>query len=176
MWLLERTKSFFRKEITMWHQKLTFLMHEDGCIYRWLEAEKMEYLGQRLVSVGVDQSGPQVRIIGVHRGSLRTLGSWTARVKNVNIILIIWLSGSSWDQISGGGLVTKSCPTLATPWTVACQAPLPMGFFRLEYWSGLPFPSPGDLPNPGIKPGSPALQADSLPTELWGSPSTYFIS
>jgi len=52
----------------------------------------------------------------------------------------------------GGGLVAKSCLTLATPWTVACQAPLPVGFSRQEYWSGLPFPSPGDLPNPGIKP------------------------
>ena len=57
----------------------------------------------------------------------------------------------------GGGLVTKSCLTLATPWTVACQAPLSMGFSRQEYWSGLPFLSPGDLPDPGIKPGSPAL-------------------
>ena len=53
----------------------------------------------------------------------------------------------------------------ATPWPVACQAYLSMGFTRLEYWSGLPFPFPGDLPNPGIKPGSPALQADSLPRE-----------
>ena len=52
-----------------------------------------------------------------------------------------------------GGLVTKLCPTLATPWTVACQAPLSVGFSRQEYCSGLPFPSPGDLPNPGIKPG-----------------------
>ena len=67
---------------------------------------------------------------------------------------------------SGGGLVAKSCPTLATMWTVACQAPLSMGFSRQEYWSGLPFPSPGDLPKPGIKPGSPALQADSLLTKL----------
>ena len=66
----------------------------------------------------------------------------------------------------GGGLVTKSCPTPATPWTVACQAPLSMGFSRQEYWSGLPFPSPGDLPNPGIKPRSPALQSDSLLTKL----------
>ena len=56
----------------------------------------------------------------------------------------------------------------ATPWTVACQAPLFMGFSRKEYWSGLPFPSPGDLPDPGIEPGSPALQADSLPSELQG--------
>ena len=47
-----------------------------------------------------------------------------------------------------------------TPWTVACQAPLSMGFSRQEYWSGLSFPSPGDLPDPGIEPGSSALQAD----------------
>ena len=53
----------------------------------------------------------------------------------------------------------------ATPWTVAHLAPLSMGFSRQEYWSGLPFPSPGDLPNPGIKPGSPALQADALSSE-----------
>ena len=66
----------------------------------------------------------------------------------------------------GGGLVAKSCPTLATPRTVARQSPLSMGFSRQEYWSGLPFPSPGDLPDPGIEPWSPSLQADSLPTEL----------
>ena len=52
-----------------------------------------------------------------------------------------------------------------TPWTVACQAPLSMEFSRQEYWSGLPFPSLGDLPNLGIKPGSSALQADSLSSE-----------
>ena len=68
--------------------------------------------------------------------------------------------------LSRGGLVAKLCPTLATPWTVACRAPLSMGFSRQEYWSGLPFSSPGDLPDPRIEPGSPALQADSLPTEL----------
>ena len=66
----------------------------------------------------------------------------------------------------GGGLVVKSCPTLATPWTVAHQAPLSMGFSRQGYWSGLPFPFPGDLPDPGIKPRSSALQADFLPTNL----------
>ena len=66
----------------------------------------------------------------------------------------------------GGGLVAKSCPTLATPWTVAHQASLSMELSRQECWNELPFPSPEDLSNPGIKPGSPALQADSLPTEL----------
>ena len=58
------------------------------------------------------------------------------------------------------------CQLFATPWTVACQAPLSMGFSRQKYWSGLPFPSPGDLPKPGIKPGSLALQADSLLIKL----------
>ena len=58
----------------------------------------------------------------------------------------------------------------ATPWTVACQAPLSMKFSRQGYWSGLPCPPPGDLPNPGIKPRSPALQADSSPSEPPGKP------
>ena len=58
---------------------------------------------------------------------------------------------------------------LATPWTVACHAPLSMGFLRQEYWSGLPFPFPGDLPDPGIKPVSAALQVDSVPTESLGT-------
>ena len=62
-------------------------------------------------------------------------------------------------------LVAQSCLTLCDPWTVAHQAPLCVGFSRQEYWSGLPFPSPGDLADPGIEPGSPALQADSLPSE-----------
>ena len=64
-----------------------------------------------------------------------------------------------------GVLVTKSCLTLETPWSIACQALLSMGFPRQEYWNGLPFPSPRDLPDPGIEPMSPTLQADSLPPE-----------
>ena len=62
-----------------------------------------------------------------------------------------------------------------TPWTVACQAPISMGFPRQEYWSRLPFPSLGDLPEPGIKPKSPALQADSLPSEELGKLSNYSV-
>ena len=69
-------------------------------------------------------------------------------------------------------LVAKSCLILVTPWTVGCQAPLPRGFSRQQYWSGLPFPSPGDLPNPGIEHRSSALQTDSLLTELWGKNKT----
>ena len=86
--------------------------------------------------------------------------------QNSNSILFPWrqtlhqvLGGGG----GGGGFVPQLCLTLATAWTVAHQVPLSMGFSRQGYWSGLPFPSLGDLPNPGIKHGSPALQADSLP-------------
>ena len=61
--------------------------------------------------------------------------------------------------------VAQLCLPLATPWTVAHQASPSMGFSRLEYWSGVPLPSPGDLPDPGIKAGSSALRADALPSE-----------
>ena len=63
------------------------------------------------------------------------------------------------------GEITQRCPTLYDPWTVGHQAPPSVGFPRQEYWSGLLFPSPGDLPDPGIKPGSPTLQADALTSE-----------
>ena len=93
---------------------------------------------------------------------------------HIKLYILLPLRGN--PQIhGGGGLVTKSCPTLMTPWTIACQTPLSMGFSRQEYWNELPFPSPGDLPNPGIKPRSPALQADSLPTEIRGKPKTLQI-
>ena len=77
----------------------------------------------------------------------------------------------------GGGLVTKSCLTLVTPRTVALQAPQSMGFSRQEYWSRLPCPPPGDLPNPGIELLSPevsALQVDSLPSDPPGKPQGPF--
>ena len=88
--------------------------------------------------------------------------SWKLRVKkkkltHLNYLVVV--------------LVTKSCPTLVTPWTVALQAPLSMGFPRHEYWSGLPFPPPGDLPHPGIKPTSPALTSRVFTTESPGKPN-----
>ena len=64
----------------------------------------------------------------------------------------------------------QSCLTLCNPIGYSLQAPLSMEFFRQEYWSGLPFPSPGDLPNPGVKLRSPVLQADTLPSEPPGKP------
>ena len=101
-----------------------------------------------------------------------------------------------WDQKLGGleagvflplgqlrsdntpGLMCVSCFSpvrlFATLWTIVLQAPLSIGFSRQEYWSGLPFPSPGDLSNPGINPGSPALQVDSLLSEPPGKPTPEF--
>ena len=66
----------------------------------------------------------------------------------------------------GGGLVAKLYPTVGTTWIVACQASLSMGFSRQEYWTGLPFLSPGDLLDSAMGPSPPAMQADSLATEL----------
>ena len=76
----------------------------------------------------------------------------------------------------GGGLVAKLCPTLETPWAAAHQAPLSMRFSRQGYWRGLPLPSPGDLPDPGIKSKSLELQANSLPTELQRKPLWLYIT
>ena len=80
-----------------------------------------------------------------------------------------------WEARSCCCSVAQSCQTLfSTPWTVAYQAPLSMGFAKQEYWSELPFPSPGDLPNPGINPMSAASQADSLPLNHQGNPWTSY--
>ena len=93
-------------------------------------------------------------------------GRWGIQMQTLYWIL----SYQSWISCcDSSGLVTKSFPTRAIPWAVAHQAPLSMGLTRQQYWSGLPFPSPGDLPNPGTEPRSPALQADSLLTESPGN-------
>ena len=85
---------------------------------------------------------------------------------------VFHLKGRNSQQYNGQSEseVTQLCPTLCDPWTVAHQAPPSMGFSRQEYWSGLPFPSPGDLPDPGIKPRSPTLQADTLTSAPPGKP------
>ena len=81
-----------------------------------------------------------------------------------------------WEETSISVVQSLSRVQLfATHWTVAHEASLSVEFSRQEYWSGLPFPSPGDFPDPGIKPGSPALQADSLPSENQGSPNACML-
>ena len=81
------------------------------------------------------------------------------------------LSSLCYTAMSHCECVSHCCVRLfVTPWIVVCQSPLSMEFSRQEYWSGLPFPSPGDLPDSGIKPRTPELQTDSLPSEPNGSP------
>ena len=72
--------------------------------------------------------------------------------------------------------VTQSCLTLCNPMDCSQSGSSVHGIFRQGYWSGLPFPSPGDLPHPGMEPGSPALQADSLPSEPPGKLATLWVS
>ena len=86
---------------------------------------------------------------------------------SVSLYTSISIMGPLFQEVSE---VARHVQLFVTSWTVACQAPLSMGFSRQEYWTGLPFPSPGDLPDPGIKAGSPTLQADSLPSEPPGKP------
>ena len=87
----------------------------------------------------------------------------------------IWRDGSTHDGVGYDHVMSVLSPVrlFSTLWIVAHQAPPSMGFSRQEYWSGLPFPFPGDLPNTGIEPRSPALQADALTSEPPGKPKSY---
>ena len=90
---------------------------------------------------------------------IRHSATWdyTEKTQITNILFLFILI-----KVKSESEVAQSCPTLCDPWTVAHQAPLSLGFSRQEYWSGLPFLSPGDLPDPGIESRSPTLQADAL--------------
>ena len=81
--------------------------------------------------------------------------------------MILYIENPKSESESEGA---QLCPTLCDPMDESLQAPQSVGFSRQEYWSGLPFPSPGDLPNPGIEPRSPALQEDCLSSESAGKP------
>ena len=110
----------------------------------------------------------QRTLIAPHKGGFCTI------IKILSGLLYPFLFCSATDltlfySCASSGSVTKWCQTLATTWTVACQAALSTGFPRQEYWSGLPFSSLGNLLNPGIQPMSPAWQADSLPLSHLGS-------
>ena len=85
-----------------------------------------------------------------------------------SVVIVLHFDGQIYLKVKAKSL--SHIQLFVIPWAVACRAPLSMGFSRQEHWSGLPFPSPGDLPEPGIEPRSPALQADSLPLEPPGKP------
>ena len=132
-------------------------------------------LKSHIICVGAGEPGKNQSYLPVlgwaGTDCFRISNIFTSRIKSR--VINNW--GGGWSPHVGGGLIAKSCPTLVTPRTVACQVPLSMGFCRQEYWSGLLFPSPGDLPEPRIEPWSPTLQADSLLTELWGKPASHVI-
>ena len=104
--------------------------------------------------------GPLEKGMATHSSILAWRIPQTWGHKELDTTELTW----KWKSIIGVRL-------FATPWTIAHQALPSMGFSRQEYWSGLPFPSPGDLPDPGIKPKSPALEADALTSESPGKPS-----
>ena len=124
----------------------------DSSVHGILQARMMEQVAISS-SRGSSQHRDQTHVSCVSCTAGRFLTRWVIQLKFVDI-------------------VTKSCQTLSTPRTITHQAPLSMGCSRQEYWSGLPFPSPGDLPDTGIEPGSPALQAVSLLSEPSGRASS----
>ena len=98
--------------------------------------------------------------VGFYHLPTWTFGRYTCVFSFLNLLFTPVLCAQSLSRVQ----------LFVTPWTTAHQAPLSMGFSRQEYWRGLPCPPPGDLPHPGIKPRSPALQANSLPSEPPGKP------
>ena len=109
----------------------------------------------------------------VEQRLMLSIGFSLTKSKIVNVVLL-YSSLAHYLTYSRYKIVFNHVQLFATPWTVAHQAPLSVGFSRQEYWSRLPFPPRGDLPDPGIEPSSPkspALQADSLPLSHWGTPS-----
>ena len=105
------------------------------------------------------------------KGSQRARHDWSDLARTYTLAGRFFTSEPSRKPICIYMKVSQSCLTLATPWTIQS-----MEFSRPEYWSGELFPSPGHLPNTGIKPRSPALQADSLPTEPPGKPSVFITT
>ena len=98
------------------------------------------------------------------RGSLESL------TQNYSVCVCVCVCVCVWARVHVCVRALSRVQLLATSWTAARQAPLSLGFPRQEYWRGLPFPPLGDVPNPGIEPGSPGLQADSpTPLSHWGS-------
>ena len=110
-------------------------------------------------------------IVNRNHGSKRLPNTWkNTQLVNLRAVIQIQVSDPQIQYLSCARHAQPLSQLFATPWTVAHQVSLSMEFSRQEHWSRLPFPSPGDLPGPEIKSGSPALQADPLPPEIPGKP------
>ena len=169
-------RTFVSKVLSLFFKKLsrfviTFLSRSKPLLISWLqslsmvilEPKKIKFLTVSTVcpSICHEVMGPDIVIFVFWILSFKpgfSLSSFT---------FIKRLYSSSYFLLLGWKVKSLSHFRLsATPWTVAYHAPPSMGFSRQEYWNGLPFPSPGDLPDPRIESGSPALQADSLPRDM----------
>ena len=130
----------------------------------------METNGYTLLPFPAYIAGSQGHFMRFLRIFLRR-AHWLSIVVHLEYSSLYWLSSFPVSLKSEVKVKSLSWARLfATPWTVAYQAPPSMGFSRQEYCSGVPFPSPGDLPNSGIEPGSPTFQADALTSEPPGKP------
>ena len=139
---------------------LSPVSHVQLCAALWTIAH------QAPLSVGFSNKNSRVGCSALLQGNLPNPG-----MELTSLCVLRWQVGSlplmppgkpSGATKESENEVAQSCPTLCNPMDVAYQAPPSMDFSRHEYWSGLPLPSSGDLPHPGIEPGSPALQADLL--------------
>ena len=167
---LHLIRTLFFKTLLAWsqliekHNKNTFdvtKFHRPGGLnyrYLFLTVRRLEVQDQGANLLG-EKPLPDLQTVTL------LLGSHTAKRGSTKLLYFLCVCAHSLSRVW----------LFATPWTVVCQAPLSMGFSRQEYWSRLPFPPPGDLPDPGIEPVSPALAGGFFTTEPPGKSSRFLL-
>ena len=153
-----KTWPIMHGELWSWHS--VSKGERAGCLYAM--STRRAVPGQAGTLCSLRQLPSDIPNIWVIKSSLKVLGGLTAVATTTGKHLLLLPLSSCW--------VVSDLASFAASWSVACQAPLSFGYPKQEYWSGLPFPSPGDLINPGTEPGSPTLAGIFFPTEPPGKP------